>query len=598
MNKQTPISPDLIYPSEEFAGNAQIKSFEEYKHLYKKSIESPEEFWGGIAGKLHWFKKWDTVFTGNKNFKWFDGAKTNIAYNCLDIHLSTWRRNKAAIIWESEPGETRILTYQSLYNQVCRLSNALKKNGIKKGDKVIVYMGMTPELAISMLACARIGAVHVVVHNGFNAGALKKRILDSKAKMIITGDAALKRGAKIFLKKIVDEIADDCPELKKVIVFKRFSDLQTELNSERDLLWNELLNNSKDDHKPDHVDPEHPLFILYVSGEDYPAGIVHSTAGYMVQTYITAKWLFDLKDEDVFWCTADLGWIAGHSYVLYGALLNGATTLLYEGTPNFPDNERTWQIISRHKVNIFYTTPTSVRAFHSWGEELIKKYNLSSLRLLAIGGEPISPQMWKWFYKVVGKNKCPVIHTWMQTETGNILLAPLPGAIPLKPGSCTFPFPGVVPEIVDTGGNPVPAGQEGFLTIKNTFPSMLTKINNSRDASEKYWQRFPGKYFTGDTAEIDKDGYLWVKGRSDNVINVAGHRISMNEIKNILLLHQDVKEAEVLPKPDDIRGTSLTALVKLKDKEPSLLLQEELRDYVEKEIGTFAKPDEVKFITE
>ncbi len=595
MSNQKPKHSGFIYPPSAFSSKAHIKSYEEYLQLYKKSVESPGEFWGDVAQNLHWFKEWNSVFNETSK-KWFEGGKTNITYNCLDVHILSWRRNKAAIIWESETGESKTITYQSLFNQVNKLANALKKIGIKKGDKVLIYMGMIPELAVSMLACARIGAIHIVVHSGYNAGALKKRTIDSKAKIIITNDTALKRGSKIFLKKIVDEIISDCPDVKNIVVHKRSPDQPLELNNEKYLLWDELISLSSDECKPAPLNSDDSLFTIYISGQNYPLGVVHSNGGYMVQTYLTSKLLFDFKDEDIFWCTADLGWIAGHTYSLYGALLNGVTTLLYEGTPNYPDNERTWQIISKHKVNIFYTTPTSVRAFRSWGDELLKKYDLSSLRLLAIGGEPISPEIWSWFYKVVGKNKCPVVHTWMQTESGNIFFGPVPGAVPMKAGSCCFPLPGVVPEIVDSQGNPLQSGQKGYLTIKNYPPSILTKIHNNNTALTKYRTKFKDRFFTGDLAMIDNDGYLWIEGRSDKVINVAGHRINLDEIRNILLNHPDIKEAEILTKPDTIKGNALVAQIKLKGKEPSLLLQEELRDYVEKEIGTFAKPDEIKFV--
>ncbi|MBI2418481.1 MAG: acetate--CoA ligase [Ignavibacteriales bacterium] len=589
----------LFHPSKEFARNAHVNSMEVYKRMYKESILNPEKFWSDVAEDLYWFKKWkQTKVWKAPDAKWFNGGLTNLAYNCLDRHLTNWHRTKAAIIWEGEPGETRILTYQVLHREVCKFANVLGKMGIEKGDRVAVYMGMVPELAIAILACARIGAVHTVVFGGFSAEALKDRINDAGAKLVITCDAAIRRGTLVMLKPAVDKALESCPTVQNVIVYRRVNEVQITMSPGRDHWWHEIIQSVNDKHEAEHLPSEHPLFILYTSGTTgKPKGILHTTGGYMVNTYFTSKLVFDLKDDDIYWCTADVGWVTGHSYVVYGPLLNGATTLMYEGAPNHPEPDRFWKIIDKYRVNIFYTAPTAIRAFIRWGEQWVLKHELTSLRLLGSVGEPINPEAWMWYYKIVGKQKCPIVDTWWQTETGAIMLSPLPGVTPLKPGSCTMPLPGVVPEVVDKEGNPVPDGSGGYLILKDTWPSMLRTIYGDKNRFKKqYWSEYKGYYFTGDGARRDKDGYFWVMGRVDDVINVAGHRLGTAEIESALVSHHDVAEAAVVARPDDIKGSAIVAFVSLESsKIPSLLLKEELRNHVASEIGHIAKPDEIRF---
>ncbi|HRI46363.1 MAG: acetate--CoA ligase [Ignavibacteriaceae bacterium] len=589
----------LFKPSKDFTKTATIKSVEEYKKMYKESILNPEKFWGEVAENLHWFKYWKKVKQWNPpNAKWFIGGKTNISYNCVDRHLTTWRRNKAAIIWEGEPGETRILTYQVLHREVCKFANVLKKLGIQKGDRIAVYMGMVPELAIALLACARIGAVHTVVFGGFSAEALKDRINDADAKLVITSDFAVRRGSLVPLKPAVDKALESCPQVDNVIVYRRIADSHTAITAGRDHWWHEIMQSVNDKCEAEQLDSEHPLFILYTSGTTgKPKGILHTTGGYMVSTYFTSKIVFDLKDEDIYWCTADIGWITGHSYVVYGPLANGATTLMYEGAPNYPDPDRFWRIIDKYRVNIFYTAPTAIRAFIRWGEQWVLKHDLSSLRLLGTVGEPINPEAWMWYYKIIGKGKCPIVDTWWQTETGAIMISPLPGITATKPGSCTFPLPGVMPEVVDKKGKPVPEGSGGFLIIKDTWPSMLRTIHGDKLRFKKqYFSDYKGFYFTGDGARKDKDGYFWVMGRVDDVINVSGHRLGTAEIESALVSHKDVAESAVVARPDEIKGSAIVAFVSLESgKIPTLLLKEELRNHVAQEIGHIAKPDEIRF---
>lgn len=589
----------LFFPSKEFSNNAFIKSMAQYKKMYKESILNPEKFWGEIADELHWFKIWKRVKQWNSpNAKWFIGGKTNLCYNCVDRHLTTWRRNKAAIIWEGEPGETRILTYQTLYRDVCKFANVLKQLGIQKGDRVAVYMGMVPELAIAILACARIGAVHSVVFGGFSSEALKDRINDCQAKLVITCDAAIRRGAQVPLKPAVDKALESCPTVENVVVYKRIADSNIYMLPGRDHWWHEIIQSVNDKNNAVPVESEHPLFILYTSGTTgKPKGILHTTAGYMVGTYLTTKAVFDVRDEDIYWCTADIGWVTGHSYVVYGPLANGATTLMYEGAPNYPDPDRFWRIIDKYKVNIFYTAPTAIRAFIRWGEQWVLKHDLSSLRLLGTVGEPINPEAWMWYHKIIGKGKCPIVDTWWQTETGAIMITPLPGVTPTKPGSCTLPFFGIMPEVVNKQGKPVPPGSGGFLIIKDTWPSMLRTIYGDKQRFKKtYFSDFKGFYFTGDGARKDKDGYFWVMGRVDDVINVSGHRLGTAEIESALVSHPDVAEAAVVARPDEIKGSAIVAFVTLESgKVPTLLLKEELRNHVAKEIGHIAKPDEIRF---
>jgi len=588
----------VFQPSPEFSQDAHIKSIEQYEQLYRQAEDDPEKFWAEIAGQLHWFRKWDRVLEWNAPWaKWFVGGQINLSYNCLDRHVATWRRNKAALIWEGEPGEIRTLTYQQLLTEVKKFANVLKSLGIQKGDTVAIYMGMTPELPIAMLACARIGAAHSIVFGGFSANALVDRINDAQCKAVITQDGSYRRGAEIPLKQTVDEAMPACPSVKKVIVYKRTgSDVRMEPG--RDHWWHELMTTASDQCEAEPLDAEHPLFILYTSGSTgKPKGVVHTTGGYSVGTYITAKWVFDLKDEDIYWCTADIGWVTGHSYIVYGPLQNGATALMYEGAPNQPEPDRFWQMIERHKVNVFYTAPTAIRAFMKWGEQWPRRYEMSSLRLLGSVGEPINPEAWMWYRQVIGRERCPIVDTWWQTETGMIMITPLPGATATKPGSATRPFPGVIVDVVTRQGEPVPPGSGGFLVIKRPWPSMLRTIFNDPERYvSQYWSDIPGVYFAGDGARKDEDGYFWIMGRVDDVINVSGHRLSTMEVESALVAHPRVAEAAVVARPDEVKGQAIAAFVTLElGNDPSNELKEELRRWVAKEIGALAKPDDIRF---
>jgi acetyl-CoA synthetase len=565
-------------PPAEFSQKAHIKSLAEYEKLYNESVDDPDTFWSRVASELHWFKKWDKVLEWNCPWaKWFVGGEINLSYNCLDRHVSTWRKNKAAIIWESEPGEVRTLTYQQLLTEVQKFANALKSLGVKKGDRVAVYMGMTPELAIAMLACARIGATHTVVFGGFSSNALIDRIHDSQASAVITQDGSYRRGAEVKLFPAVEEALKSSPTVKSVVVYKR-TGTPINMQAGRDHWWHELMAKASDVCPAEPLDAEHPLYILYTSGTTgKPKGVVHTTGGYSVGTYLTTKLVFDLKDEDTYWCSADIGWVTGHSYIVYGPLQNGATSLMYEGAPNFPESDRFWAIIERHKVNIFYTAPTAIRTFIKWGDEWPKKHDMSSLRLLGTVGEPINPEAWMWYRETIGGNRCPIVDTWWQTETGHMMLTPIPGAIATKPGSATRPFFGVVPDIVTMDGKPVPAGSGGFLV-------------------QNYWSQIPGMYFTGDGARKDKDGYYWIMGRVDDVLNVSGHRLSTMEVESALVAHDAVAEAAVVARPDELKGQAICAFVSLQQgRKPTPELKEELRKWVAKEIGALAKPDDIRF---
>lgn len=588
----------VFNPSDQFSEQAHIKSLEDYERIYKEAENDPDKFWEGIANDLHWFRKWDKVIEWDTPWaKWFVGGQINISYNCLDRHLSTWRRNKAALIWEGEPGEIKTLTYQQLHTEVCRFANALKSLGIKKGDRVAIYMGMTPELAIAMLACARIGATHSIVFGGFSANALVDRITDAEAVAVITQDGSYRRGSEVQLKPAVDEALKSCPSVKSVVVYQRTgSDVHMKWG--RDHWWHELMATVSDQCEAEPLDSEHPLFILYTSGSTgKPKGVLHTTGGYSVGTYITTRWVFDLKDDDIYWCTADIGWITGHSYIVYGPLQNGATVVMYEGAPNHPGPDRFWQMIERHKVNIFYTAPTAIRAFMKWGERYPRKYEMKSLRLLGTVGEPINPEAWMWYREVIGRGRCPIVDTWWQTETGMIMITPLPGAIPTKPGSATRPFPGVITDIVTKEGKPVPAGAGGYLVITRPWPSMLRTIYGDPERFVKqYWSEIPGVYFAGDGARKDEDGYFWIMGRVDDVINVSGHRLSTMEVESSLVAHPTVAEAAVVGRPDDIKGQAICAFVTLESGNvASDNLKDELRRWVTKEIGALARPDEIRF---
>jgi len=588
----------IFKPKKSSSKNAYIKTFQQYKKSYKKSIKDPEKFWAKIAEELHWFKKWTKVLKWKApHSQWFVGGKINLSYNCIDRHLQTHRKNKVALFFEGELGDTRCLTYSQLSVEVNKFANVLKKLGTKKGDRVCIYMPMIPEAVIAMLACARIGAVHSVIFGGFSANALVDRITDAEASIVITADGAFRRGQVIKLKDNVDEALPNCPSVKNVIVVKRVGN-EIRWNETLDKWYHDEMNSSDEMCSPERLDSEHPLYILYTSGTTgKPKGILHTTGGYSVQTYITTKYIFDIKDEDVFWCTADIGWVTGHSYVVYGPLQNGATIFLYEGAPNFPNPDRFWQMIDKYKITIFYTAPTAIRAFIKWGNQWVEKYKLDSLRLLGTVGEPINPEAWMWYYKMIGKEKCPIVDTWWQTETGAIMISPLPGATPTKPGSATLPFFGIEPDIVDKKGKKVPKGSGGLLVIKNPWPSMLRTIYKDDERYQKqYWSEFPGIYFTGDGARRDKDGYYWVMGRVDDVLNVSGHRLGTAEVESALVAHIKVAEAAVVGKPDEIKGNSLCAFVTLEGSQiPTDELKQELKEWVVKEIGALARPDEIRF---
>jgi len=585
-------------PSAEFSQKAQIKSLAEYDALYKESVEQPEKFWGRVAQDLHWFKKWDKVLEWNAPWaKWFLGGELNLSYNCLDRHVQTARKNKAALIWESEPGEIRTYTYQQLWREVQKFANVLKGLGVRKGDRVAIYMGMTPELPIAMLACARIGAPHSIVFGGFSSNALVDRIHDSHAVAVITQDGSYRRGAEVKLFPVVEEALKSCPSVKHVVVYQR-TKTAINMTSGRDHWWHELMAKASDECPAEPLDSEHPLYILYTSGTTgKPKGIVHTTGGYSVGTYLSTKYVFDLREEDTYWCTADIGWVTGHSYIVYGPLQCGATSLMYEGAPNFPEPDRFWSIIDRHQVNVFYTAPTAIRTFAKWGDEWPQKHSMDSLRLLGTVGEPINPEAWMWYRDVIGHNRCPIVDTWWQTETGSIMITPIPGAIATKPGSATKPFFGVVADVVTMEGTSVPLGSGGYLVIKQPWPAMLRTIYGDPDRYVKqYWSQIPGIYFTGDGARRDKDGYFWIMGRVDDVLNVSGHRLSTMEVESALVAHEKVAEAAVVGRPDDIKGQAISAFVTLEQGvEPTDALKEELKKWVAKEIGSLAKPDDIRF---
>ena len=552
-------------PPPEFSAKAYIKSLEEYETLYKQSIDDPEAFWAGAAEDLHWFKRWDKVLDWNlPHAKWFVGGKINLSYNCVDRHALGARAGKTALIWEGEPGEVRRLTYAELHVEVQKFANALKGLGIKKGDRVAVYMGMTPELAIALLACARIGAVHSVIFGGFAANAIADRVNDSGCVAILTQDTSYRRGGEIQLKRTVDEAMNACPTVKHVVVYRRTGSPVTMVEG-RDLWWHDLVAKASPDCPAEELDSEDPLYILYTSGTTgKPKGLVHTTGGYAVQTYLTTKYVFDIRDEDVYWCTADIGWVTGHSYVVYGPLQNGATVLMYEGAPNWPDFSRFWKIVDDHKVSIFYTAPTAIRAFIKWGDQYVEKHDLSSLRLLGTVGEPINPEAWMWYREKIGHNRCPIVDTWWQTETGAILIAPIPGAVPTKPGSATRPFFGIQPEVVTKEGEPVPAGSGGLLVVRKPWPSMARTVYGDPERYQKtYWSDVPGCYFTGDGARRDADGYFWLMGRVDDVINVSGHRLGTMEVESALVAHPKVAEAAVVGRPDELKGQAISAFVSL-----------------------------------
>jgi acetyl-CoA synthetase len=590
---------EVYPPPAEFVRRAHVQGMEAYRELYERAKERPEDFWGELADKeLSWFEKWTHVFEWNPPFaKWFAGAKTNVSYNCIDRHLETHRKNKVAILWEGEPGDQRMISYQELHRLVCRFANVLKGRGLKKGDRAIIYMPMIPELPVAMLACARLGIIHSVVFGGFSAEALKARIQDLEASVVITADGGWRRGKEVKLKQTVDEALIEAPTVKDVIVYRRTGG-QIEMQPGRDLWWHELDEGVGEDCPAETLDAETPLFVLYTSGTTgKPKGIVHTTGGYLLQAHMTMKWVFDLRDEDTYWCTADIGWVTGHSYVVYGPLSAGATSVMYEGAPDTPQPDRFWHLIEKYRVNIFYTSPTAIRAFIRQGDQWPKAHDLSSLRLLGSVGEPINPAAWEWYHHVIGNERCPIVDTWWQTETGAIMIAPMPGAVPCKPGSGTLPLPGILADVVDLHGNPVEPDREGFLIIRRPWPGMFRTLwKDPKRYEDQYWRRIPGNYLTGDAARRDRDGYFWVLGRVDDVMNVSGHRLSTMELESALVRHPAVAEAAVVGKPHEITGQAVAAFVTLKKGTWNHQeLAEDLRKWVTHEIGGFAKPDEIRF---
>jgi acetyl-CoA synthetase len=611
--KSTPTAMDTFgeerkkfMPLKSLSAQAHVKSFEEYKKHYDRSLKDPEGFWAEMTEKhIDWFKKWPgKVFQWDKKkhtHQWFEGGKLNVSYNCLDRHVKTWRRNKAAIIWEADqPGESRTLTYQQLHTEVCKFANVLKKYGIKKGDMITIYLPMIPELAIAMLSCTRIGAIHNVVFGGFSADALKDRIIDSESKLIITSDASY-RGSKVIpLKESADKAVEQIAFVEKMIVVKRVGSNVT-MKPGRDFWWNEEMNSSDISAKcePEWMDAEDPLFILYTSGSTAkPKGVLHTTGGYLTYVAMTYNWIFDIQDEDVYWCTADIGWVTGHSYIVYGPLANAATTLMFEGIPTYPKPNRFWEVCEKYGVTIFYTAPTAIRALMREGDKWTTVNDLNSLRILGTVGEPINPDVWLWYSDNIGKKKCPILDTWWQTETGGILITPLPGAIPLKPGSASLPFPGVDPMVVRQDGTPCKPGESGYLIIKQPWPGCMRTVYKHHERwIETYWKAFPGVYYTGDGCRVDEEGFYWLQGRIDDVINVSGHRLGTAEVESALVSHPKVAETAVVGMPHDIKGQGIYAYVTLKagiDKNEDL--RKELVKHVRIQIGPIATPDVLQFV--
>lgn len=585
--------------SNAFSKSAHISSMQEYTSIYQKSINSNSKYWDSIANELHWFSKWDKVLdeTTAPFYKWFVNGKTNITYNCLDRHLAGAARNKAALIWEGEVGDQRTLTYTQLFYEVNRFANALKKLGIQRGDRVAIYLPMIPELAISLLACARIGAVHSVIFAGFSSESIRDRVIDCEVKLVITADGGWRKGNVLPLKNIVDEAICDCACVKHVVVVQRSrgSSFPCHIKEGRDHWYHRIVDGSSGKCPAEKMDSEDILFLLYTSGTTgTPKGIIHTTGGYMVYTYLTTKYVFDLKPEDVYWCTADIGWITGHSYIVYGPLLNGATVFMYEGAPSWPDKGRLWQLVQDNSITIFYTAPTAIRTFMKWGDEWPNKYDLSSLRLLGTVGEPINPEAWMWYHNTIGKGKCPIVDTWWQTETGGIMITPLPGCTPTKPGSVTLPFFGIDAQVLTDEGKDTEAG---ILAICKPWPGMLRGIYGDTERyKQTYWSKWPNKYLPGDGAKKDRDGYFWILGRIDDVVNVSGHRIGTAELESIFVEHQTVAESAVISIDHELKGQCLVGFISLKEGIPATdALAKELKDWIGNKIGRFAMPEKIIF---
>jgi len=591
------LAEKAIAPPEHFQKRARVRSMEEYDEMHRRALEDPEGYWGEQAKLVDWFTEPKKTLEWNlPHAQWFVGGTLNVAYNCVDRHAEK-HGNRPALLWEAEDGAALQLTYHELRDLVCRFANALKSLGVKKGDCVALYLPMVPELAIAMLACARIGAVHSVVFGGFSAPALADRINDANSKILVTADGGYRRGRVIPLKEAADMAVQSCPSIEKVVVVKRTGE-PVAWNEKRDLWWHEVCDAASEKCEPEKLDAEHPLFVLYTSGTTgKPKGVLHTTGGYLVQCAWSMRLVFDLREDDIYWCTADIGWVTGHSYIVYGPLANGATIVMYEGAPDHPQKDRFWEIVERYKVTIFYSSATAVRAFMAWGKEWLEKRDLSSLRLLGTVGEPINPAAWKWYYEAVGQNRCPIVDTWWQTETGSILISPLPGATPTKAGSATRPLPGIAAKVVNLEGKPTRPGETGYLVIEKPWPSMLRTIYGDDERFRRdYWQRIPGVYFAGDAAQCDADGDFWVLGRVDDVIKVAGHRLSTMEIESALVSHPAVAEAAVVARPDEIKGEAIVAFVTLRAGHgPSAELKGKLGEHVANVIGTIARPAEVRF---
>lgn len=583
-------------PSDEFARQANVNDVD----VYEQAAQDYEGFWAQQAAALDWFRTWDKVLEWSPPYaKWFVGGKLNACYNCVDRHARTWRRNKAALIWEGEPGEERVLTYGDLHREVQKFANVLKSLGIEKGDRVCIYMPLVPEVVIAMLACARVGAPHSVVFGGFSAESLQDRINDAQAKVLVTADGGWRRGTIVPLKRSADEALKNCPSIEKVVVLRRMgSDLDTHMKEGRDFYWNDLMDDVPLTCEAEPMDSEDLLYLLYTSGSTgKPKGIMHTTGGYMTQVAATTKWVFDLKEEDVYWCTADVGWVTGHSYLVYGPLANGATCVLYEGAPDYPDRDRFWAIVEKYRVNILYTAPTAIRAFMKWGDHYPQRHDLSSLRLLGTVGEPINPEAWMWYHEHIGGGRCPIVDTWWQTETGAILITPLPGVVATKPGSATKAFPGIFPEILDAEGQPVGKNRGGYLVMTRPWPSMTRGLYGDPERFvQTYWSKYEGIYFTGDGAKQDEDGYFWLLGRVDDVINVAGHRLSTMEVESALVDHPAVAEAAAIGKTHELKGQAVAVFVTIREGfHTNDELKADLKEHVVKKIGAIARPDDIIF---